>query len=67
MLGTPGCCVGAQSCSHPAVGDLVTRLKQSAKPVCIQAFIMETTVETLDMPVLHRLTWLNVIHRDLPL
>ena len=48
------------------VSDLVTSVEQVAEPICIQAFITKTAIETLDMAVLHRLAWLNMMHRDLP-
>ena len=47
--------------------DLRSGVDQIAKPVRIQTFIPQPTVEALHVAVLHRPPWLNVDQLNLPL
>jgi hypothetical protein len=48
-------------------GDFLACVEQIAKPVRIQAFVTEASIEAFDMAILHGLAGFNMVHRDLPL
>ncbi len=46
--------------------DSAACLEQVAEPTRVETFIAKPTVEAFNVPVLHRLSGLNVIRSDLP-